>query len=231
MYDSFVSSHDSIKNLCGIAQKSGLTGFCFVQDFKNTQKPKAAGNVAFGTEIGFEYETHERIALELALSDFDYTVNTVNTVDGINLAERTYYSARSRNEAYSRYLEKVFDSLDAAYDFSVIAAPAAVSLNTYYPSPALMYREFPDLLDSILMRTVFLGKGIELDASGFDVFGQPLPHESILRRYRELNGEIITVGSHSLPGRNIKKAYDLLVSCGFDFVTVFKGGKPEMIKL
>lgn len=231
MFDSFVSSDDSIKNLCGIAQKSGMTGFCFVRDFEKIQKMKREENVTFGTEVAFEYETHERIALELALSDIDYTVNAVKTVDGVNLTDRSYYSTRTRNEAYSRYLEKVFDSLDAAYDFSVIAAPSAISLNTFYPSPALLYREFPDLLDSILMRTVFLGKGIELDASGFDVFGQPLPDEGILRRYRELNGEIITVGSHSLPGRNIKKAYDMLLSCGFEFVTVFRGGKPEMIKL
>ena len=231
MFDSFVFASDSIKILHKIAQQSGLTGFCFVREFEKAQKTEKYGNITFGTELAFEYETHERIALELALSDFDYTVNAVKTVNGVNLTERSYYVSMTRDEAYRRYLEKVFDSLDAAYEFSVIAAPAAVSLNTYYPSPALMYREFPDLIDSILMRTIFSGKGIELDASGFDVFLQPLPHESILRRYRELNGEIITVGSHSMPGHNIKKAYDLLVSCGFKYFTVFRDGKPEMIKL
>lgn len=229
MYDSYVFSQDSLNNLCKLAQESGLTGFCFVRKLENTEKIRHAENISFGTEIAFEYETHERIALELTRHCFDYVLNSVKTVDGTDLSERSYYSVRSRNDAYSKYLEKVFDSLDAAYDFSVIALPSAVSHNTYYPSPALMYREFPDLFDSILMRAIFLGKGIEFNASDFDVFS--LPDESILRRYRELNGEIIAVGSHAEPGRNIKKAYDLLVSCGFKYITVFKGGKPEMIKL
>lgn len=230
MFDSFVISNTGNK----IADaKSGLTGFCFVEniDERLNKMPKKKDGIFIGTEITFEYDTHERYALLSASLNSDYTVNTVKTVNGVPLNELSYYTTQTRNSAYLAYLEKVFDSLDASYDYSVISAPSQVSLNNYYPSPLLLYREFPDILDSILMRLVFTGKGLEVNASGFDTLSSPLPSPCILKRYKELNGEIITVGSHSEKGRNIKKSYDMLSSCGFKYVSVFKDGKCEMVNL
>lgn len=230
MFDSFALPNTDKKI---INAKSGITGFCFVEsiDERLNSKTKPKDNVYVGTEIAFEYDTHERYALLCASVNSDYTVNTVKTVNGIALSELSYYTSQTRNSTYLAYLEKVFDSLDASYDYSVISAPSQVSLNNYYPSPLLLYREFPDILDSILMRLVFTGKGLEVNASGFDTLSSPLPSSCILKRYRELNGEIITVGSHSETGKNIKKAYETLVSCGFKYVSVFKNGKCEMVNL
>ena len=40
-----------------------------------------------------------------------------------------------------------------------------------------------------------IGKGIEVNTSGINRAGHVLPHPSIIRRYRELGGRIITIGS------------------------------------
>lgn len=39
-----------------------------------------------------------------------------------------------------------------------------------------------------------IGKGIEVNFSGINRVGHVLPHPSIIRRYRELGGRIITIG-------------------------------------
>jgi histidinol-phosphatase (PHP family) len=80
------------------------------------------------------------------------------------------------------------------------------------------------------------GKGIELNTSGRR-YGLPHfhPEPAILKRYKELGGEIITLGSDShVPqtlGDGFEEAVDLLKACGFDYYTIFKERKLEFIKL
>ena len=81
-----------------------------------------------------------------------------------------------------------------------------------------------------------MGKGIEINTGGLRSglkFPNPNPH--ILRRYRELNGEIITIGSDAHSGKNIADSFavavDILTECGFKYYTVFKDRTASFIKL
>ncbi len=63
----------------------------------------------------------------------------------------------------------------------------------------------------------------------------PHPNIEILKRFNELGGRIITIGSDA---HNIKDlashfdvAYDLLESAGFDEIAVFHDRKPSFIKI
>ena len=64
---------------------------------------------------------------------------------------------------------------------------------------------------------------------------QPNPCRALIRRYRQLGGEIITIGADAHSPDKISyafdKAADILVDCGFTYYTVFKDRKPEFIKL
>lgn len=82
----------------------------------------------------------------------------------------------------------------------------------------------------------FQGCGIELNTGGFHYgLGEPNPCRAIIRRYRQLGGEIITIGADAHSPDKISyafdKAADILVDCGFTYYTVFKDRKPEFIKL
>ena len=58
------------------------------------------------------------------------------------------------------------------------------------------YDEFADEIDAVLKKVLQMGKGIELNTGGFKYgLGFCNPHPDIIRRYRELGGEIITVGA------------------------------------
>ena len=81
-----------------------------------------------------------------------------------------------------------------------------------------------------------MGNGIEINTGGLRSglkFPNPNPH--ILRRYRELNGEIITIGSDAHSGKNIADSFavaeDILTECGFKYYTVFKDRTASFIKL
>ena len=65
--------------------------------------------------------------------------------------------------------------------------------------------------------------------------GHPNPHEDILKRYLELGGEIITVGSDAHDtgylGYEFSKVCELLKNMGFQYYTIFKERKAEFLKL
>ena len=57
----------------------------------------------------------------------------------------------------------------------------------------------------------------------------------ILKRYKELGGEIITVGSDAHKPENLlhhfSRAKAVLEECGFQYYTIFQRRKAEFIKL
>ena len=60
-------------------------------------------------------------------------------------------------------------------------------------------------------------------------------YPDVIRRYREMGGELITVGSDGhVPeylGYGFDRLPELLSDCGFDSYTVFRQGKPEFRKV
>ncbi len=238
MFDFHIRLNGNIKKYCAQAKQEGLTGLCFTEPIvflpQHAKEYISSDGIELlsGAEIPYEPETHIFAAMSLSGVKYDYILNSVRTVDGISLERDEYYTLRSRDIAYSGYLEKVYESLDAAYDYSAIQL-GHVSKFAYYPSPALLCREAPELIDSILMRLIFLGKALEVDASAISVLREPVPSKSILDRYRELGGELITVGSsaHVPMFTSLRQTYAMLKDCGFKYYSVFREMHPTMYKL
>ena len=56
--------------------------------------------------------------------------------------------------------------------------------------------DYMDIIEEILKQVIAHGKGIEMNMSGLKYgLGAPHPQPEIIKRYRELGGEIITVGA------------------------------------
>lgn len=62
-----------------------------------------------------------------------------------------------------------------------------------------------------------------------------MPDESIVRRYKELGGKLITVGSDAHYaehlGADIDKAYEIAFRCGFTEVAVYQDRTPTLIPI
>ena len=87
-------------------------------------------------------------------------------------------------------------------------------------------------VDAIFRTLIENGQGIEINTNRGS---EPLPGARELRRYRELGGEIITLGSDAHSARHvgcaIREGQQLLKECGFDYFCTYTGGKPEFRKL
>ena len=98
------------------------------------------------------------------------------------------------------------------------------------------YSKFSDEIDMILKYLIEHGKGIELNTSGLK-YGLPFAHPcpEILKRYRELGGEIITIGADAHKPEHIaydfEKVKSILTDCGFKYYTEFLKRKPVFKQL
>ena len=93
-----------------------------------------------------------------------------------------------------------------------------------------------DIYDAILKKIISLGKGIEINTAGFKAgLNHAHPHPTVLKRYKELGGEIITIGSDAHESKHIAYNFsavpDILKDVGFKYYTVFSELKPDFIKI
>ena len=189
-------------------------------------------NVFRGIEAGYAASAQQETARLLGGMKLDYVINSVHVVDGQDPYYPEFFENKSREGAYRRYLETVYESLDACYDYSVVGHLGYIYRHAPYPLQVMQWREFPDLYDAILMRVIYLGKGLEVNTSSLRTSGDTMACMSVLRRYKELGGEIITLGSDAHAVRRLCEGFEqtrqLLLSSGMKYLAIYRDMKPEM---
>ncbi len=91
-------------------------------------------------------------------------------------------------------------------------------------------------VDNLLKEVIMNGKSIEINTSGLrQPIGKTMPEESIIRRYRELGGTKITVGSdaHTAQdvGKGLTEGITLAKKCGFEKLTFYVKREPIEVEI
>ena len=98
----------------------------------------------------------------------------------------------------------------------------------------LPYEDHREIIDEILKVLASKGKGLELNTSGMDRCGGFLPTPDYFRRFKELGGEIVTIGSDAHKANRVgqysREACQVLKEI-FGYVCTFEGRKPLFHKL
>lgn len=170
--------------------------------------------------------------------DLDFVIGSVHY--GFNETkggyEDLYFLPAGDTNYYHKVIDRYLDEVVKLVDwgrFSVLGhltLPLRYINENYYAG--LTFAPFYDRVDEIFRRLIDKGLGIECNTNRGN---EPLPGEDLLRRYRALGGEIITLGtdSHSPQhiGCAIREKQQLLRECGFTHFTTFTQRKPIFHKL
>ena len=167
---------------------------------------------------------------------FDFIIGSTHVCSGKDPYYPDFYEGRTESEAYRAYFEdelknvQMYDCFDSAghLDYVVRYGP---SRNRDYS-----YHAYADILDEILKTLISKEKAIECNTAGFKAgLGHPHPTEDVLRRYRELGGELLTLGSDAHQtehlGYEFRKTGELLKSLGFRYYTIYRNRRPEFLPL
>ena len=160
---------------------------------------------------------------------FDFVLLSFHQVEDKELWNGDFQSGKTQEEYNRIYYEEMLKTTKA---FDCYSALAHMDLMRRYDD----YGEYPfekskDQIEEILKYIIENGKGIEVNTSSFRYKLQDLtPSAPIIKLYKELGGEIITIGSdsHREPqvGDHVIEVRKILKDMGYKYFTTFDKMKP-----
>lgn len=191
-----------------------------------------------GIEIGVQKSERDKIAAHLEKYSFDEIIASVHYLDDTDPFWGGYYEGNTWRYAYGHYLETLYDEMVWLGDrFDIMGHYDYVTRYAPYPECSILYKDFPDILDSMLRYLAENGKALEINTKTYQDFKgrTPVLDKNILMRYRELGGEIISLGSDSHDadrvGFNFERTAALVSRCGFKYLAHFDKRKPVMLPI
>lgn len=243
------------------ARDLGLNGLCFTEH----QDPDAPDNgIDFTVDFASYFACMERLRAQYrgrlqicagmefgiqphlpgtlqALCEtwpFDFVIASLHFVDGQDPYYPSFFEGHSERERYELFFRTQLEALQAfppeSYDtlghmdYVVRYGP---NRNRFYS-----YDAYAGQIDPILQFLIDHGKCLEVNTGGIKSgLGEPNPCAGVLRRYRELGGELITIGSDAHEPQNLCYAFDqaaeLLRGLGFRYYAVFEQRSMRMERL
>ena len=188
-----------------------------------------------GMEFGMTVDNRTQFKEDLKRRNFDFVLGSTHFVDGLDVYFADYWHDKTVFQAERRYLEATLDCVRLHDDFDVLAHLTYIGKTSSHHAPRCVpYEEHRELIDEILKTVAAKGKGLEMNTSGVDRCGGFLPTADYFRRFKELGGEIITIGSDahtaSRVGQYAFEACEILKDI-FGYVCTFEGRKPIFHKL
>ena len=187
--------------------------------------------ICIGVEIGLQDYLEDLLPKIIQEYPFDFVIGSSHWVNGEDPYYPEYFYGKVEDEAYREYFESILENLAVFDCFDVYGHLDYIVRYGPNTHRFYSYEKFADIIDEILRILIHKGKGIEINTGGFKYgLGHPNPTEDILRRYRELGGEIITVGADAHKPQHV--AYDfakvpgILKAAGFKYYAVFLERKP-----
>lgn len=193
-------------------------------------------NLLMGVEIGFQPHVTEKINRLLSQLNFEFVICSTHMADRLDFYTGAFFEGKDQHAAYQRYFANVLEAVKTMEGFDVYGHLDFIVRYGNYNRKELSYSEHAEIIEEILRHIIQKGKGIEINTSGYRYgLGCLHPHLNIIKRYREMGGEIITVGSDAhAPGdiaSGFKGVYDVLRETGFKYLTAYSERQPRFIKV
>lgn len=192
--------------------------------------------IMYGIELGLQPQVANDNKKIATSNKFDFIIGSIHVFDSQDPYYPEFWIDKKDSEIYRRYFESMYENICIFDDFDVLGHIDYLFRYGKEKDLSFKYVDYADELDSILRKIIESGKGIEINTGGLrSGLKFPNPNPEILNRYKELGGEIITVGSDAHIREHLAWNFDaaeaILKNCGFEYYTVFKDRKPTFLKL
>ena len=192
--------------------------------------------IYIGIELGQPTQDPAAAKEALSLADYDFVLGSLHNLRGEQDFYFLEYTPDNVPELLDRYYRELlelavsnsFDSLaHLTYPYRYIAANPEISVR---PEQAM------EQIDAVLEVLVRNHRALEVNTSGLrQRIHQTLPDETVVRRFRELGGKYVTIGSDAHRwgdvGAGIEEGFEMLLRCGFTHFTVYHQHQPEMLPI
>ena len=192
--------------------------------------------ILFGIELGLAPEIKRKNLILAKSHEFDFIIGSSHLCHGRDPFYAEFYEGREEKAAYREYFESILENIKGYTQFDVYGHLDYVVRYGPTKNANYKYEDHADVIDEILRVLIENEKGIEINTGGFRCgIDATNPCRDIVKRYKQLGGEIITIGSDAHNAKDLQDRFDvvadLLKELGFKYYTVFENRIPEFIKI
>jgi histidinol-phosphatase (PHP family) len=189
-----------------------------------------------GIELGEPHIFQKERQAMLARYPFDYCLGSLHYVGDHNLFDDNFYQSRTPAEAFRLFFEEL-ERMTASGGFDILShfdLPARRALPVYGRYDP---REHEDCIRPVLKNCVERGIALDINTALLRKLpnGVLTPGVEILRWYKEMGGERITLGSDSHQPENIAAHLDVALAAakeaGLKYVTMFEQRQAKLVPI
>jgi histidinol-phosphatase (PHP family) len=190
-----------------------------------------------GVEVGIQPVSLEAIGAFMKKHTFDTVIASMHFIRGHDPYHGKYYDDYGFREAYGIYLQDILESIRTFRDFDILGHFDYIARYSPYKEHEISLKTFGDILDPILRILAENGKTFEINTKTYQSFahGTPVLDVNILKRFRELGGAAVSLGSDAHSPERIGAQFDryseLLRQYGFRYGVYYKNRKPQYFKI
>jgi len=186
--------------------------------------------VLLGIEVGMQVQLAQEIGELLRGKPFDFVLGSIHTVDGIDVYLEEFSRGRTKREVYGEYFAAMIACLKNHNFIDSLAHIDFIARYAKFEDPELYYSEFADYIDAVLGILAEKQMAIEINTQRLGNPGAARALIPIYRRFAELGGGLVTIGSdahrQSNIGRYFQEAMEIATACGLKPVW-FKNHEPH----
>jgi len=252
--DNSFDGHHSAIFLCETAAEKGLRAVAFTdhvemdfyrennfdrtakQSYCEMVKARSAftGKLIVGAGLELGQPTYNLPESEQLVQQYSYDI-IIGSIHNLRGKQDFYYLGKGivlPDEEIDAMLREYFSELQALAQWGKFDVLAHLTYPLRYLHNAqglgkINLAPHSEAIDAVLETAAKKNIALEINTSGLrNSYKQLVPDESIVRRFKQLGGQRITVGSdahyaHHL-GQDIEQGMDMALRCGFTHLTLFQ---------
>jgi len=241
-------------DVCKKAIENGIQEICFTEHFSVNPLAPTYGHIVFEDYLNeiqsCQEQFHSQLIIKAGIElcephllkeQYDETLQHLNldfilgSVHNLNNQKLRLALVDHRLEAYTHYFNELYRMVCTA-DIDVIAHFDLMKRYAYKEHGLYEFLAHQEIIEAILKKAIDRNIGIEINTSGLRTsLKQTMPSIEIIQLYKDLGGEILTIGSDShsaeTVGASFSDALSLAKDCGFNYIYKFDKRKPIQVKI
>lgn len=192
-------------------------------------------NMRRGIEAGLDLKYRDEMAALLDEHPCDFVIGSQHLVFDHDPYYEDVWQQYSQREIYNEYMRLSLETVHNCDYYDILGHLGYIGKFCPFEDKMLRYADFADAVDAILITLIERGKALEVNTNGLYMTPSTMPETQIIKRYYELGGEMLTVGSDAhyevVVGHAVSETLEVLKTIGFKYVCAFDSRRPRFIKI
>lgn len=166
-------------------------------------------SLLLGVEVGMGLDIVKENKELVDKYNFDQVIGSIHLLDGEDIFLKEVYEGKSKIDIGEIYFKSMIENIKVHPYINVLGHIDYISRYWPFEDKKLQYVDFSDYIDTVLKTIAEKGIALELNTKKVENKDSLEAIRPIFVRYKELKGEMVTLGSDAHFSENIGKSFEI----------------------